>query len=206
MDEISTNIIYPTIAICIENMDRLKDKEYKFTIPFLNFNMNASEEEKDEIKNQGITNIANDKKVSIGKVEINNYFMIYVPKELMSINQTNIGIDGYVEGMGSNISNLSYNSSNIDNGNFNTSITIPPHTESSYTISNIIMSIIRFGAGVISNIKQSYDSIKLKIHTTYKNNGITIEPKDRIIKKGSKWIVIFIDGDLSKPAIIARYK
>jgi len=206
MDDNSLNITYPTIAICIEDMDRLEDKEYKFTIPSLNFNMDSEKEEKDEIKNQGITNIANDKKVSIGKVEINNYFMIYVPKELMSINQTSVGVTGYIEGSGSNLSSLSYANSSVNSGNFATSIIIPPHPYSSYGIYKIAMTAIRFVSGALTNIKQSYDSIKINMHTTSKDSGMTVEPHDRIIKKGSQWIVVFIDGDPSKPAIIARYK
>ena len=206
MDENNTTYIYPTIATCIEEMDRLTDKEYKFTIPSINFNKSSSEEDKSEEKNQGITNIANDKKVSIGKVEINNYFMIYVPKELMSTSYTTVGMSGDLEGDGYNYSKMNIRDQSSSNGGINTNITIPPHPDSSYTISSILINAFRIGAGVINGIKQYYDSFKMSVRTSKDNSGITIEPKDRYIKKGSQWIVIFIDGDPSKPAILARYK
>ena len=206
MDENNATYIYPTIATCIEEMDRLTDKEYKFTIPSINFNKSSSEEDKSEEKNQGITNIANDKKVSIGKVEINNYFMIYVPKELMSISYTTIGMSGDLEGDGYNYSKMNFRDQSSSNGGINTNITIPPHPDSSYTISSILINAFRIGAGAINGIKQYYDSFKMSVRTSKDNSGITIEPKDRYIKKGSQWIVIFIDGDPSKPAILARYK
>ena len=177
MDEINS-YIYPTIGICIEDIDRLDPKEYKFTIPSINFNKDSSKEDKTELKNQGITNIANDKNINIGKVEVNNYFMIYIPKEIMCDTYTEFGMSGTIEGSGSNISEAD--------------ISIP-----------ILRSINR---RYIGNIRQTFNSIMISIKTAKTNNGIKIIPKDNIIKKGSQWIIVFIDGDPSKPAVIARYK
>ena len=204
MDE-SNSYIYPTIAICIETMDRLTSREYKFTIPSLNFNMNTSQEEKNELKNQNITNIANESNVSINNIEINNYFMIYVPKELMSVCITKAGISGDVQGTGSNFSEIVFQKVN-SSGNISTDITIPPHPETSYSINGIRMIVFKLVSGMISGIRQTYKSTKLKIKTDQGNNGIDIMPYDRYISKGSQWVVTFIDGDPSKPAIISRYR
>lgn len=206
MDEINS-YIYPTIGICIEDIDRLDPKEYKFTIPSINFNKDSSKEDKTELKNQGITNIANDKNVTIGKVEVNNYFMIYIPKEIMSTTYTTVGMSGELMGSsGHNYSKLSFNSVEGSGGGINTNVTIPAHPIYSYTITSIILNALRLGGGIINGIKQTYDSFKIDAKTNNKDSGMTIMPSDRIIEKGSQWIVVFIDGDPSKPAVIARYK
>lgn len=205
MDE-NNSYIYPTIAICIEDIDRLTSKEYKFTIPSINFNKSSSTEDKTEEKNQGITNIANDSNIQIGKVEINNYFTIYLPKEVMSSTYTTIGMNGTLTGEGNNNSSINFGSVNSNSGNVNTNITIPPHPDTSYTITSFIMTLFKLGGGTISSIKQSIKSFRVHTKTTGDDNGMEIMPQDRYITKGSKWVVVFIDGDPSKPAIIARYR
>ena len=205
MDE-NNSYIYPTIAICIEDIDRLSSRPYKFTIPSINFNKSSSSEDKTEEKNQGITNIANEDNVSIGKVEINNYFLIHIPKEIIATTYTTIGMDGTLIGEGNNNSDIKFNSINSNSGNVNTNILIPPHPINPYTIVSFIMSLFKLGSGSIGGIKQVYDSYKIHAKTTAMNNGMQIIPQDRYISKGSQWVVVFIDGDPSKPAIIARYK
>ncbi len=196
--------IYPTIAICIEDIDRLIDKEYKFTIPSINFNKSSSSEEKEEMKNQGITNIINNENISINKIEINNYFMIYIPKEVMSTTYTSVGVSGTLFGdSGYNYSSLNFESFNGNNGSADTDITV---SETPETISSFILSLLKLGNGIIKGIKQTFDSFKLSIRSSGPNNGIDIIPNDRYIKKGSQWVVMFIDGDPSKPTIIARYR
>lgn len=206
MDENNYSYIYPTIGICIEDIDRLAGKEYKFTIPSINFNKSSSSEDKSEEKNQGITNIANEDKVSIGKVEINNYFMIYVPKELLATTYTTIGMDGTLIGEGHNFSNITFFSVNSNSGNVNTNIVIPPHPTTTYTITSFVMSLFRIGTGAMKGIKQNYDSYRIHAKTPSGNSNMEVMPYDRYIPKGSKWIVVFIDGDPTKPAVVCRYR
>ena len=35
--------------------------------------------------------------------------------------------------------------------------------------------------------------------------GVASSPDDTIIKSGSKWIIVFVGGDITKPRAIARY-
>ena len=204
MDE-NNSYIYPTIAICIEDIDRLSNKAYKFTIPSINFNKNSSSEDKKEEKNQGITNIANEDNISIGKVEINNYFLIHIPKEVIATTYTTLGMDGTLIGEGNNNSKLSFNSVVSSSGGVNTNITIPAHPTTEYTIRSFIMSLFKIGSGSMGGIKQSFDSYRIHAKTTGSDNGMQVMPQDRYIPKGSKWVVVFIDGDPTKPAIISRY-
>lgn len=205
MDE-NYSYIYPTIAICIEDIDRLSGREYKFTIPSINFNKSSSSEDKSEEKNQGITNIANEDNVSIGKVEINNYFMIYVPNELIATTYTTVGMDGTLIGEGHNYSNINFGSVQSGSGNVNTNIIIPAHPTTPYTITSFVMSLFRIGSGNMKGIKQNFDSYKIHAKTPSSNHDMSVMPQDRYIPKGSKWIVVFIDGDPTKPAIVARYR
>lgn len=60
-------------------------------------------------------------------------------------------------------------------------------------------------------------SIKLEVDTIKVTNTISIpvpqevcnvynlDDSNRIIKSGSKWIVVFVGGDITKPRIISRY-
>lgn len=205
MDE-NNSYIYPTIAICIEDIDRLSNKAYKFTIPSINFNKKSSSEDKTEEKNQGITNIANEDNISIGKVEINNYFLINIPKEIIATTYTTVGMDGTLIGEGNNNSKLTFNGVTSNSGNINTNIRIPAHPTTEYIIRSFIMSLFRIGSGSMNGIKQSFDSYRIHAKTPGSNHDMEIMPQDRYIPKGSQWVVVFIDGDPSKPAIIARYK
>lgn len=172
---------YPEIAICIDKIDRTNPGTKNFYIPILTPNVDiTSLKTKTEIVHQNNSNIANEDKVKISNIQIQNFIPITIPKELCSFVGGSIQIEK-------------------GNGSFNASgnISISGHTTSDggeYSHTHDTLS----GLG-----KASFDC---KSYTDFKSICI-YNPIDeeRYIPEGSKWIVVFIGGDIGKPQIIGRY-
>ena len=172
---------YPEIAVCIEKIDRTNPGKKKFYIPVLTPNLDTkSLKTKVETVHQNSSNIANENGPNIENIKIQNYIEIYLPKELCAF----VGGDFNIK----NQKDITVNSNGTMTLSGSTSIGggLGPHSHSTLA-----------GSG-------SYD-IKGK-DTVFKGvlNSIPTD-KYRYIEKGSKWIVVFIGGDISKPQIIGRY-
>lgn len=173
---------YPEIAICIDRIDRTNPGIRNFYIPVLTPNLDTSSlKKKEETIRLDSSIIANQDSVSISNVKIQNYIPIQVPKELCA----------FVGG--------EFNVVNVDSMTFDSSGTI---TISGTTTLSGGMTSHRH-----STLEGSASATYKGKETSYKGI-LNIVPTDkyRYIEPGSKWIVVFIGGDIGKPQIIAPYR
>lgn len=173
---------YPEIAVCIDIIDRTNPGVKNFYIPVLTPNVDTTSlKTKTEIIRQTNSGIANEQKPSITSIQLQNYIPIPIPRELCA----------YVGG--------DFNTKNTGSISFKSNGTID--------ISG------RTGSGGSGDGSHSHSTLSGEGSATY-NGSITSESgvvnsipvdTDRYIPAGSKWIVVFIGGDINKPQIIGRY-
>lgn len=173
---------YNEIGIAMQDIDRTNPGVVKFCIPVLTPDMNSDKIVEQTI-HQDSSNLKNkEKKIEIENISITNYINIPVPKELCAF------VGGKFEVLKGSILSVSDASSYIG---------IDAVMEGYGTINTLI--------GYINIYNKSHVSGNLDF-----SNGATIGlldlmPVDRYIKEGSKWVISFIGGDITKPRVISRY-
>ena len=169
---------YPEIAICIDRIDRTNPGTLNFYIPVLTPNLDTTSlQKKTETVHQNSSTIANEQSVNISNIQIQNYIPITVPKELCAF----VGGDFHVF----NQVDMEVTHSGTVSIQGSTDVAGPgAHSHSS-------MSGTESFEGTQSHYKGILNSM----------------PTDeyRYIEPGSKWIVVFIGGDIVKPQLIGRY-
>lgn len=171
---------YPEIAICIDVIDRTNPGTRNFYIPVLTPNVDTSSlKTKVETIHQNNSNIANENKVKINNIQIQNYIPITIPKELCAF----VGGDFNIQNNG----NMSFNSSGT--------ITINGRTGPGGGLDHSHSTLFGTGNATYNGNESLYKGI---LNSTPIDN-------QRYIAAGSKWIVVFIGGDIGKPQIIGRY-
>lgn len=195
---------YPEIAVCIETIDRVNPGKKKFYIPVLTPNVDTTSlKTKDNIVYQNNSNIANESSVSISNVTISNYIEMVIPRELCGY----IGGKHKIKGEGKQklkgegtqkLSSIDLKMSGTTGINGSGTVG-PPMAYASLSISEARLSDTDIsGSGNDSYISEE--------NNTYTNEAEeSFDPVDRYIAKGSKWIVVFIGGDINQPQIIGRY-
>lgn len=172
---------YPEIAVCLDVIDRTNPGTKNFYIPVLTPNVDTdSLKTKVQTVRQTNATLANENKPNIDSIEIQNYIPIKIPKELCAF-------------VGGNFNVVNVNSINVEGSG---RITISGSTGSGGGIGSHSHSTLSGGGTYTINGSESlYKGI------------LNIIPTDeyRYIAKGSKWIVVFIGGDINKPQIIGRY-
>lgn len=172
---------YPEIAVCLDVIDRTNPGTKNFYIPVLTPNVDTdSLKTKVQTVRQTNSTLANENKPNIDSIEIQNYIPINIPKELCAF-------------VGGNFNVVNVNSINIKSSG---KITISGSTGSSGGIDSHSHSTLSGGGTyTIDGTESLYKGV------------LSIIPTDeyRYIKAGSKWIVVFIGGDINKPQIIGRY-
>ena len=172
---------YPEIAVCIDRIDRTNPGTKNFYIPILTPNLDTSSlKKKEEVVRQNSSMIVNQQAVNIGNVRIQNYIPITIPKELCVFATDSYNITGSLSSLSTN-GNISISGRTGSGGS----------GEGSHSHSTLS------GGGTAT-----YDSSS----SSFSGTG-TLIPLDstRYIEPGSKWIVVFIGGDINKPQIIGRY-
>lgn len=175
---------YPEIAICLDDIDRTNPGTKNFYIPVLTPNVDTdSLKTKVQTHRQTNSTLANESKPNISSIQIQNYIPIKIPKELCAF----VGGDFHVVNVDS--IDIASNGQIYISGSTGSSGCSLTGTHSHSTMSG----------------RSSYSITGAK-ETTYKGI-LNIIPTDeyRYIKKGSKWIVVFIGGDINKPQLIGRY-
>ena len=169
---------YPEIAICIDRIDRTNPGTLNFYIPVLTPNLDTTSlQKKTETVHQNSSIIANEQSVNISNIQIQNYIPITVPKELCAF----VGGDFNVK----NVENMTVKHSGTVSISGSTDVAGPgAHTHSSMA-----------GTEDFSGEESVYTGILNSIPTD----------EYRYIEPGSKWIVVFIGGDIGKPQLIGRY-
>lgn len=180
---------YPEIAIALQDIDRTNPGIVKFSIPVLTPNMDNSKATNQTVFQQDKTSLQNrDTKPEIENLTVSNYVEIEVPKELCAF------VGGTFEVL------ESYSWPNAESKDSilhvrDAYITISPaHQQGSG-------SVVEGGSFSVSGSVSGNMDFKDGIPTGFLN----LMPVDRYIKAGSKWIVVFIGGDITKPKIVARY-
>ena len=182
---------YPEIAIAVDPIDRINPGNVRFIIPILTPDLNTDKVVENSVK-QNTRNLMNENKnLDIKDISISNYVEIPVPKELCANTDSLIITNGEIS---INIpqSAITSNGSISGSGDINlitNGLTILGLHDAEYSIrGDISQHGSIYGNGEITGI----------IHT---------RPTDdtRYIPAGSKWIVVFIGGDITKPRIIAPY-
>lgn len=189
---------YPEIAIAMEQIDRINPGKIKFIIPVLTPNMSTSKLEETKIY-QNSSNLQNsDTKPEVETLDATNYIKIKVPRELCAY------VGGVFELLEAQVWPGKENAKDINSvlhvRDADTTIR-NAHQVGSGTVRG---GGLPCGGGNRINVTGSVKG------TMNFNNGIpkgylNLMPVDRYIKKGSKWIVVFIGGDITKPKIISRY-
>lgn len=131
------------------------------------------------------------------------------PKFIIPVLTPNMSIDTEIT------QSIRQNSSNLRNGDINPEITditmsnymqIPLPKELCGNYDSKFLQYARFLADTTLSSSNSNSNVTLnkKFNTLYQIlSGMT---SSRYIKKGSKWIVVFVGGDVTKPRIIAPYE
>lgn len=172
---------YPEIAIAMEKIDRLNPGIVQFSIPILTPNMDNSKITNNTIHQNSLNLKNKDKKnFEIENINVSNFIKIKVPKSLCIPESYNIIIEGCDLGV----------FEIIDNGS---KIDISLHQTGEFDPN-------RYSITNISNNTTNMNITKLCGEVKYR-----FTPEDRFIDAGSKWIVVFIGGDITKPQIIGRY-
>ena len=173
---------YPEIAISIDPIDRTNPGKIRFIIPVLTPNMNNNKYTSNTVR-QNTQNLMNadTKNLDIKNIELSNYITIPVPKEMCStFGDFDIGPESYLRLDGNAIINGQQSGSG--------SIHVSMVTDTGdFTVS-----------GTVSGDFSSKSEISGRIN-------ILPSGGNRYIEAGSKWIVVFIGGDVTKPRIIGRY-
>lgn len=172
---------YPEIAVCLDVIDRTNPGTKNFYIPVLTPNVDTTSlKKKTQTIRQTNATLVNENKPNISSVEVQNYIPIKIPKELCAF----VGGDFNVV----NVESIEVNADGriTIGGSTDVSGGLAPHSHSTLS-------------GIGSFTFQGQD-------TLYKGI-LNIIPTDeyRYIDKGSKWIVVFIGGDINQPQLIGRY-
>ena len=166
---------YPEIAVCIEKIDRTNPGKKKFYIPVLTPNLDTT-----SLKTKVETVHQNSSNIINENGPNIDYIEIYLPKELCAF----VGGDFKVVNKGN--MTVKSNGRITISGSTDIGGGMAPHSHS--TLSG-------GGSYTIDGAETTYKGILNSIPTD----------QYRYIEKGSKWIVVFIGGDISKPQIIGRY-
>lgn len=175
---------YPEIGICIEDIDRTDPGKRKFIIPVLTPNYSSSSEYTGKI-HQNSANLENADKsnIEIGNIDVSNVVQIEIPKELCSLIEGDWKI--------------------IDPG----TRSIVDLTNGTETITGANLagsgSVIEGGS---FNVSGHVSGGTLSVTNSDIEGVVHLFPTEeyRWIKKNSRWVIVFLGGDITKPAVIAR--
>ena len=176
---------YPEIGICIDKIDRIKPGKRRFIIPILTPNLDIENLAESKI-HQTADNIMNkEKNIEVEDIDVCNYVEIQIPKELCCICDGPFKI---IEDKEKSIIDL--------------------YDSTSPNISNAHQSGIggvSCEAGTIS-VSGRVSGDKLTFTDGMIKGFAKIEPDEEIryIEEGSKWIIVFLGGDITKPMVVAR--
>lgn len=174
---------YPEIAIALEDIYRPNPGTIKFNVPILTQRFGA-DKAKSESKPLQSTNILNDNRnIGINNATTINYIEIKVPRELTAYLNGKFRVEEEMD------NEISTETSIYDNSHtYSTESSGGDSHSHSFSIGGKGYEEARHG----------------KSHT--KSKGLEeIWAIDDTIKAGSKWVVVFIGGDINNARIIAPY-
>lgn len=169
---------YPEIGIAMQDIDRTNPGKVKFIIPILTPNLDTSKIS-EQTAYQNDSNLKNaDKNLEITNLKISNYIEIGIPKELCALPSGEYNVV-------SGTLNCSSASGTIQ-GRLNGTGSVWTGPPGGFSVDGAAKGTLNFSNGQVTG-------------------KLNLVPVDRYIKKGSKWIIVFVGGDITKPQVISRY-
>lgn len=181
---------YPEIAICIDRIDRTNPGELRFYVPILTPDMQMDINNPIDTKiRQNSGNLVNKmNKPEVGNIDLSNYIKIKLPRELCALFHGTWHWESIPEGkIEAEIDYWSDQKGHIAGHG----VVGPPLPHSV------------LNATVTAQHEEGYEE-----SIGHYKGIVKMMPTDyyRYIPPGSKWVVVFIGGDINKPCIIAPYE
>lgn len=173
---------YPEIGIALETIDRCKPGIIKFSVPILTPHLPSTVIKSNQVR-QDKSNIVNKDKslVEVSNIDIANYIEIEIPKELCAMTHCRYKVlDGFLDTVDSKIS--------------------PAHQVGSGSVS--CNNTLCCGG---SNIDVT-GVVNGPEHMETVTGELELCPIDeyRYIEAPSKWLIMFIGGDINRPVVICK--
>lgn len=214
---------YAEVGTAMQVIDRMNPGRVKFSIPVLTPNLNNNATSTNKVIQKSKTNLVNEdnKAVDVSNIEIANYLYIEIPLELCALPGSYQDITGQFNGYEANTGN----SACTIEGNIvvNGTARITGSLRFSGSISGTCTPYGSLNGGSFSNTGAITGSTSLSgtgrisgtlYNTGSRNNvgvqsimgtlGTTLNNKSRYIPMYSKWLIIFIGGDISCPVVVCR--
>lgn len=181
---------YPEIAIVIEDIDRINPGYVKCIIPVLTPEMNIDKEQESTL-HQTNTNLQNSDTIpEVTNLKVKNYMKIKIPKELCAFTGGEFEILKNYQWPEVEKSSGKISYENLTNGNIKIN---GSQSGSGSVVEGGSFNVTGRITGTSNIQKANVDGL------------LHLMPIDRYIKAPSKWIVVFIGGDITKPRVIGRY-
>lgn len=213
---------YAEIGIALQKIDRMNPGMVKFSIPVLTPQYTKDEEQSSTEVQKDKSNIINENKdaVDVSNLEISNTLLIEVPVELCSLpgayyditgsykSNQDITSDGAIEIQGS--INMTGRGRVDGSLTFNGNITGTPKTNgisgASFSGNGSNNGNTEFsGTGtMVGRILHNTTRGDIDVREIEGTIGLTLNEKSRYIEYGSRWLIMFIGGDIAAPVVVAR--
>lgn len=219
----SLDFRYAEVATAMQIIDRMNPGRVKFSIPVLTPNLNTNATNSNKIIQKNKSNLINDNPaaVDVSNIEIANYIYIEIPLELCALPGAYYNITGQFGGYQSNNGSGSctiHGKFNINGtaritGSLKFSGTISgsciehgPVSGASFSNSGgITGSTSISGTGsLVGTIVDGANRSNVGIQSIQGSLGTILNNKSRYIPLYSKWLVMFVGGDISCPVVICR--
>ena len=180
---------YPEIGIAMDRIDRTNPGKIRFIIPVLTPNMDTSSIVKNTVY-QDSNNLKNKNSIlEIDNIEMKNYVSITIPRELCA----------YLRGV-------------FDIEEWDPKHEVQSKTNIREAKEVLLQEAQQSGSGPVApgdpgiiDVFGEVTAVKMGYKDAITTGRINLLPVDRYIEPGSKWIIVFVGGDITKPRVIARY-
>ena len=218
----NVDLRYAEVGIAMQKIDRMNPGMVKFSIPTLTPGMSDHEDRNDKIIQKDKTNIANDNTdaVDVSNIEIGNTLLIDLPAELCALpgayyditgsytSDQDITSDGAIEIQGS--IKMTGRSRTDGSLTFNGNITGSPKTNgisgASFSGNGSVNGAFdASGTGtMVGRILHNTTRGDIDVRKIEGTVGLTLNEKSRYIEEGSRWLIMFVGGDISTPVVVCR--
>lgn len=202
---------YGEVGIAMQVIDRMCPGRVEFVIPVLTPNMRTNTKQVNKVIQKDKSNIQNDNAaaVDVSNIEVSNSLFIEIPREICAMP------GGYYNSTGATKSSCVFRGSGSINASGITSIR-GRASISSANVSSVSDRGLVHGSGSANLNQHGNGSIDGSVTVTLNGTlssyssdggmGLTLASTNssRYIPKGSKWLIMFIGGDISCPVVVCR--
>lgn len=221
---------YGEIAIAMKQIDRMKPGKIPFYIPVLTPNMSGEKEVSNKIIQRDKSTLSNIDKgtIDVSNVELCNTIEIEVPRELCALPGALYDVNGILNIRGSysmsgngktEISGSLSGSENSSGSRDDKSISLSGGGSISIDGSSLLGINVNGSGSALetfsgntkidgkligSTISEGSGTIAITEGATEGYLELVLNKRDRYIPAKSKWLIMFIGGDINMPRIISR--